>query len=86
MEDSKKLQHLSLEDLENVAGGETLSDKAVASVPKAAPGGVCPYCGMKIATSICGTSFTNHHRPLGFSNVSVWLCENSDLDYTLFRE
>ena len=50
------------------------------------PGGICPYCGMKIAVSLYGTAFTNDHERFGFSNATVWQCNKSDLDYTLFRE
>ena len=49
-------------------------------------GGICPYCGMKIAVSLYGTAFTNDHERFGFSNATVWQCNKSDLDYTLFRE
>ena len=48
MNDSDKFQQLGLDDLEEVSGGEALSDRAVAALPKAVPGGICPYCGMKI--------------------------------------
>ena len=65
---------------------EALSDRAVAALPKAVPGGICPYCGMKIAVSLYGTAFTNDHERFGFSNATVWQCNKSDLDYTLFRE
>ena len=73
MNDSDKFQQLGLDDLEEVSGGEALSDRAVAALPKAVPGGICPYCGMKIAVSLYG-------------NATVWQCNKSDLDYTLFRE
>ena len=59
MNDSDKFQQLGLDDLEEVSGGEALSDRAVAALPKAVPGGICPYCGMKIAVSLYGTAFTN---------------------------
>ena len=60
MNDSDKFQQLGLDDLEEVSGGEALSDRAVA--------------------------FTNDHERFGFSNATVWQCNKSDLDYTLFRE
>lgn len=41
---------------------------------------------MKIAVSLYGTAFTNDHERFGFSNATVWQCNKSDLDYTLFRE
>ena len=78
MNDSDKFQQLGLDDLEEVSGGEALSDRV--------PGGICPYCGMKIAVSLYGTAFTNDHERFGFSNATVWQCNKSDLDYTLFRE
>ena len=86
MNDSDKFQQLGLDDLEEGSGGEALSDRAVAALPKAVPGGICPYCGMKIAVSLYGTAFTNDHERFGFSNATVWQCNKSDLDYTLFRE
>ena len=41
MNDSDKFQQLGLDDLEEVSGGEALSDRAVAALPKAVPGGIC---------------------------------------------
>ena len=37
MNDSDKFQQLGLDDLEEVSGGEALSDRAVAALPKAVP-------------------------------------------------
>lgn len=71
MNDSDKFQQLGLDDLEEVSGGEALSDRAVAALPKAVPGGICPYCGMKIAVSLYGTAFTNDHERFGFSNAKI---------------
>ena len=85
MNDSDKFQQLGLDDLEEVSGGEALSDRAVAALPKAVPGGIC-LLRDEIAVSLYGTAFTNDHERFGFSNATVWQCNKSDLDYTLFRE
>ena len=45
MNDSDKFQQLGLDDLEEVSGGEALSDRAVAALPKAVPGGICLTAG-----------------------------------------
>ena len=61
MNDSDKFQQLGLDDLEEVSGGEALSDRAVAALPKAVPGGICPYCGM----STKDPKFKDTHLYLG---------------------
>lgn len=69
MEDSEKLRHLSMEDLESVAGGVNLSATLRARLPKMGPDRTCPFCGMKF-----GSTFDGAHTRFSFDDATVWEC------------
>ena len=78
MNDSDKFQQLGLDDLEEVSGGEALSDRAVAALPKAVPGGICAYCGLTTDVPLYAPALTNDHKRVGFLNATVWQRNKSD--------